>query len=66
MHIDVDPERCCAAGMCVLSAPEVFDQHPDDGVVVLLDPAPPPELHAAVREAALLCPATAIALTEEP
>lgn len=66
MDINVDPERCCAAGMCVLSAPEVFDQDPDDGVVVLLDPTPPPELHAAVREAALLCPATAIALTEEP
>ncbi|WP_372470543.1 ferredoxin [Nonomuraea aurantiaca] len=31
MRIDVDPERCCVAGMCVLSATEVFDQRPDDG-----------------------------------
>ena len=59
MHVIVDVERCCGAGQCALLAPRVFDQQ-DDGIVVLLDPAPPPELHAAVREAACVCPGSAI------
>jgi ferredoxin len=42
-------------------APKVFDQQ-DDGIVVLLDEAPPKELYAAVREAASVCPGAAIRL----
>ena len=36
----------------------------DDGVVKLLDEEPGPEHHDAVRQAALLCPAAAIRLSE--
>ncbi|WP_030253553.1 ferredoxin [Streptomyces violens] len=60
MNITLDIDKCCAAGQCVLVAPEVFDQRDEDGIVVLLDAQPPAEQHAAVREAAAICPAAAI------
>lgn len=60
MNVTVDEEKCCGAGQCVLLAPEVFDQRDDDGIVVLLSPEPAEEHHAAVREAAAVCPAAAI------
>lgn len=61
MRVEVDREKCCGAGHCVLLAPDVFDQR-DDGVVVLLDARPNPPLHAAVTEAAQVCPTAAIAI----
>ena len=64
MRVIVDTEKCCGAGQCVLIAPKVFDQR-DDGIVVLLDAAPAGELHAAVREAACVCPGAAIRLDEQ-
>jgi ferredoxin len=64
MHITVDEEKCCGAGQCVLAAPDVFDQRDEDGIVVLLDAAPGPEQHGAVREAAAVCPAVAILVQE--
>ncbi|WP_419183743.1 ferredoxin [Streptomyces albidus (ex Kaewkla and Franco 2022)] len=64
MKVEVDEPRCVAAGHCVTSAPEVFDQRDDDGVVDLLDDAPPEDEHERVREAALLCPSAAIILQE--
>lgn len=63
MRVIVDVEKCCGAGQCVLLAPKVFDQQ-DDGIVLLLDAAPPRELHASVREAANVCPASAITVDE--
>ncbi|OEV11504.1 MULTISPECIES: ferredoxin [Streptomyces] len=64
MKVEVDEQRCVSAGHCVTSAPDVFDQRDDDGVVHLLDGAPPERRHEQVREAALLCPAAAILLRE--
>ncbi|MEU0569199.1 ferredoxin [Nonomuraea sp. NPDC005983] len=64
MKISVDEAKCCGAGQCVLLAPEVFDQRDEDGIVVLLDAEPPEPLHATVREAASVCPASAIELSE--
>jgi ferredoxin len=64
MKVSVEADKCVAAGHCVLLAPEVLDQREEDGVVVLLDEAPGPEHRDAVREAALVCPAAAIHLTE--
>ena len=55
-----DTEICRGAGMCALTAPEVFDQSEDDGTVVVLDPEPPPEQEAAVRRAVQLCPSGAL------
>ncbi|MEV7360597.1 MULTISPECIES: 4Fe-4S domain-containing protein [unclassified Kitasatospora] len=62
MLIHIDQEKCCGAGHCVLAAPEVFDQREEDGIVILLDAAPPADLHQAVQDAAAVCPAAAIRL----
>lgn len=64
MKISVDDEKCCGAGQCVMLAPAVFDQDDGEGIVVLLDEAPPEEHYDAVRESAGLCPAAAIRLSE--
>ncbi|MEU4832896.1 ferredoxin [Streptosporangium sp. NPDC023615] len=64
MRITVDTGLCCGAGQCVLLAPDVFDQGEDDGIVVLLDPSPAEPLRAAVREAAAVCPTSAISVDE--
>jgi ferredoxin len=63
VRVEVDRERCCGSGNCVLVAPEVFDQDDTDGLVVLLRPEPGPEAADRVRRAADLCPAAAIALS---
>ncbi len=63
MRVIVDVEKCCGAGQCVQLAPRVFDQQ-DDGIVVLLDAEPPEALHAIVREAACVCPGSAIRVVE--
>ncbi|MQY40780.1 Ferredoxin-2 [Streptomyces sp. RB17] len=62
MRVEVDIPKCVASGQCVELAPDVFDQREEDGMVVLLDDAPPAELHDAVRESATVCPAAAIRL----
>ncbi|SES48139.1 Ferredoxin [Streptomyces sp. yr375] len=65
MRIVIDEQKCCGAGQCVLAAPDVFDQRDEDGIVLLLDPAPPADQREAVREAAALCPALAIVVEED-
>lgn len=62
VKVTVDEGRCCGAGQCVLIAPEVFDQRDEDGIVVALWSNPAADLHAAVREAAAVCPASAITI----
>ncbi|WP_411151235.1 ferredoxin [Streptomyces sp. A30] len=59
----MDRERCIGAGMCVLTAPDVFDQDDEDGKVLLRAPALRRRTAGtAVRQAAHLCPIGAIAL----
>ena len=65
LRVRVDAERCCASGMCALTAPEVFDQDERVGTVVLLAPAPPKEAWADVRAAEDGCPAGAITVDED-
>ena len=65
MKVIVDQNKCVASGQCVLSAPEVFDQREEDGIVVLLAETPPEDLADAVRQAAVLCPAQAIWVEEQ-
>jgi ferredoxin len=64
MNVIVEEAKCVASGLCVLLAPEVFDQRDEDGIVVLLAVTPTPALYDAVRESALVCPAAAIHLAE--
>ncbi|MEU8874627.1 ferredoxin [Streptomyces javensis] len=63
-RVSVDRERCPGAGMCVLTAPEVFDQDPDDGRVLLLNAEPPTARRAAAQTAGGVCPSGAITLHE--
>lgn len=63
MRVTADREVCVGAGMCALTAPEVFDQD-DDGIVVVLRPAPDGAEADVAREAVHLCPSGAARLTE--
>jgi ferredoxin len=63
IYITVNKERCCGAGHCVLIAPKVFGQDDSDGTAILIDEAPPSDLHQSVLEAAKVCPTRAIAVT---
>lgn len=56
----VDRDRCVGAGNCVLTLPQVFDQDDEEGLVVVLDPAPPPEVAGLLARAVQLCPSGAI------
>jgi ferredoxin len=62
VKIAVDRDRCIGSGMCVLTAPAVFDQDPDEAVVVLLDESPPDTDRPAVQQAVDRCPAAVIRL----
>ena len=59
MHVEGNKDICVGAGMCVLTAPEVFDQD-DDGIVTVLQPEPGADEESAVRQAATLCPSGAV------
>ncbi|MEV7930817.1 ferredoxin [Kitasatospora sp. NPDC086801] len=65
MKVIVDQHKCVASGQCVLTAPEVFDQREEDGIVVLLTETPPDHLMDDIRQAAVLCPAQAIWVAEQ-
>ncbi|GAA1222836.1 ferredoxin [Kitasatospora nipponensis] len=64
MHVTVDQDRCCSSGQCVLTAPAVFDQSEEDGLVLLLQDRPAPALFPQLRTAAALCPGGAITVRE--
>ncbi|OSC39628.1 ferredoxin [Mycobacterium decipiens] len=64
MKVTVDQGLCASSGNCVRTAPEVFDQRDEDGVVVLLNGHPPAEQAEDARKAAALCPASAIHIEE--
>ena len=65
LRVRADRDRCVSSGQCVMTAPGVFDQDEDQGVVVVKTGTPPPELAAVVRQAAVMCPAMAITVTED-
>lgn len=65
MKIEVDSQKCVAAGLCVLTEDSVFDQDPATGTVVLLTERPEPDAASSAREAAHICPAMAISIHED-
>jgi ferredoxin len=66
MRITVEPAKCVASGMCVLVEDSVFDQDETTGTVRLrVDADPPPDVRENVREAARVCPALAISISED-
>ncbi|WP_394617178.1 ferredoxin [Lentzea sp. JNUCC 0626] len=62
VKISVDRSRCCGSGMCALTDPVLFDQSEEDGTVVLLVEHPDAEHESTAKEAAGLCPASAITI----
>ncbi|WP_030757524.1 ferredoxin [Streptomyces griseus] len=60
-RLTADRDRCIGAGMCAMTAPEVFDQD-DDGLVLVLRPDPSADDRTAARLAVGLCPSGALAL----
>lgn len=65
MKVVADLEVCIGAGVCVLTAPNVFDQDPDDGRVMVLVQEVPDEQARIVREAVDLCPSAALEIYED-
>lgn len=59
--IVADPQRCIAGGLCVMTAPELFDQSEEDGTVLVLE-QPAPDQEELVRHAVSLCPGQALSL----
>jgi len=64
MKITIDQDKCVASGQCVTAAADVFDQRDEDGIVFLLNDNPPEDLAADVHQAAAVCPALAITITD--
>ena len=59
MRITADRDVCIGAGMCVMTAEEVFDQG-DDGIFVILEVEVPPEHADAAARAVAACPSGAL------
>jgi ferredoxin len=66
LRVTIDQSVCVGAGLCVLTADEVFDQRDEDGVVKLLQDLPPEALYGRVQSAARKCPSQAIKVEEVP
>lgn len=64
MRVHVDRDRCIGAGLCVMSAPAVFDQEDESGLVVLLDETPTDADAGHARKIAEhICPSKAVRVT---
>ena len=61
MKVRADRDVCIGAGMCVMTAPAIFDQD-EDGIVVIHTEEVPAEEHQRVRVAVSLCPSGALRL----
>ncbi|HEY9524536.1 MAG TPA: (4Fe-4S)-binding protein [Thermopolyspora sp.] len=62
MKIKADTDVCIGAGMCVLTAPEMFDQSEEDGTVILLTAEPRSDQEDLARRAVQLCPSGALTI----
>lgn len=60
--MSVNPELCCAKGLCVSNCPEVFELN--DGIATVKVDEVPVELQEACRAAAFSCPTKAISIEE--
>ncbi|MFF8467266.1 ferredoxin [Streptomyces griseus] len=65
MGVWVDRERCVGAGMCALTAPDVFTQDDDGFSEMLPGSTAGTGDHPRVREAVRACPVGAVSLTDD-
>lgn len=64
MKVRADLDTCIGGGVCVVTAPMLFAQDPDDGLVRLLVDVVPDDLTALAREAVEHCPSAALSIDE--
>jgi len=64
VKIDADREACIGSGLCALTAPKVFEQSAEDGLVLLVQEHPEPAHIAAARMAVERCPSGALSIDE--
>jgi ferredoxin len=62
MQIHAERDRCEGHGMCVATAPEVYDLD-DDAIVLVLHEPVPPDLEDQAEAGAQACPVAALRLT---
>jgi len=62
MRVTADRNVCIGAGLCALTAPEVFDQD-DEGLVTVQNADPDGDDQVAAREAGNICPSGAVQIT---
>ncbi|MFI1227569.1 MULTISPECIES: ferredoxin [unclassified Streptomyces] len=65
MGIEVDKERCVGAGMCALTAPDVFTQDDDGFSQMIPGHSSTVGEHPLVREAVRACPVGAVVVTDD-
>ncbi|MFJ9521175.1 ferredoxin [Kitasatospora sp. NPDC101801] len=65
MPLSVHRERCIGSGTCVYTAPDVFAQDEQDGLVTLLTDGTDPADERSVRSAVERCPVAAISLDQD-
>ncbi|MFB8106745.1 MULTISPECIES: ferredoxin [Streptomyces] len=63
--VQVDKERCVGAGMCALTAPDVFTQDDDGLSEVLPGREATSGTHPLVGEAVRACPVGAVVLSSD-
>lgn len=64
IKVVIDLDRCAGMGVCVLSAPQVFDQSAEDGKVFVLNDVNTDAQAVAIREAVANCPTRALSVDE--
>lgn len=65
MKVTATRNTCIGAAQCSQSAPNVFTQDDDEGLVEILDADPPEAEWENVRQAENLCPSASIHLKDD-
>jgi ferredoxin len=65
IQVTADRDVCIGSGNCVLTAPAVFDQDDEEGLVVVLTAEVAPQDADAVRQAVARCPSGALRLVDD-
>jgi ferredoxin len=65
VRVAADRDVCIGSGNCVFTAPAVFDQDDDEGLVVLLSADVDVQVAGAVRDAVAHCPSGALRIAED-
>ena len=63
-RVVADRTKCVGGGNCVMSAPQLFAQDEDDGLVQVIKPNPGVEDIAAAELAVISCPSQALEIVD--